>query len=77
MKKELLKHIDLVSGYQIPSPSRASVAMTFLEDRELALRWYLFLLFIQSSPIISDGVIMSQQLQSRPSLFFPVKKPLS
>lgn len=33
VKKELQKHIELVSGYQIPAPSGTSVGMTFLEDR--------------------------------------------
>lgn len=33
MKKELHKHVDLVSGYQTPAPSRTSVGMAFLEDR--------------------------------------------
>lgn len=33
VKKELHKHVDLVSGYQTPAPSGTSVGMAFLEDR--------------------------------------------
>lgn len=57
-------------------PQGQVLAWHFWRTGGLALRWYL-LLFIQSSPINADGVILTHQLQSRPSLFFPVKKLLS
>lgn len=44
-KKELHKNVDLVSGYEIPAPSRTSVGMTFLEDGGLALSIYFYYLF--------------------------------
>jgi len=44
VKKELQKHIELVSAYQITAPSGTSVGMTFVEDTGLALRWYLFII---------------------------------
>lgn len=73
---ELQKHIELVSGYQIPAPSGTSVGMTFLEDRGTGSRMmFIYYYLFRVVSLMPNGVILTHQLQSRPSLvFFPSQK---